>query len=145
MPKQFKYRSPHILTRATAGSVGYDIRSNETALIGVGEVVVVSTGLFFEEIPEGYYFTVNSRSGLATKGIFVVNGPGIIDSDYLGEVKVILGHLGQGDANHFVSVGDKIAQLVIHKVVDIQLQSGFGQLDPKTQIRGAGGFGSTGK
>lgn len=176
LPKQFRYTTTgYTPQRKTAGSVGYDLQSTQEVTIEPGEVCIVSTGLSFQEMPDGYYLEIVSRSGLATKGVFVVNAPAQIDNDYRGEIKVILGYLAFPDHYHThihqivrsnqtednlghndtmkiernvgykIEYGDRIAQLVIHKVVDLQLQSGFGILDPKTQIRGTGGFGSTGK
>ena len=101
---------------------------------------MVPTGLFFE-IPEGYEVQVRPRSGLAAKsGITVLNTPGTIDSDYRGEIKVILINLGTSDFT--VNSGDRIAQMIIAPVI----QASFEITDSLSQTeRGEGGFGSTGK
>ena len=100
---------------------------------------MVPTGLFFE-IPEGYEVQVRPRSGLAAKnGVTVLNTPGTIDSDYRGEIKVILINLGTADFT--VNSGDRIAQMIIAPVI----QASFTLTDSLSQTeRGSGGFGSTG-
>jgi dUTP pyrophosphatase len=100
---------------------------------------MVPTGLFFE-IPEGYEVQVRPRSGLAAKnGVTVLNTPGTIDSDYRGEIKVILINLGQSDFT--INSGDRIAQMIIAPVI----QASFTITESLSETeRGAGGFGSTG-
>ena len=100
---------------------------------------MIGTGLFFE-IPEGYEVQIRPRSGLAAKnGVTVLNTPGTIDSDYRGEIKVILINLGEKD--FVINSGDRIAQMVIAKYerVEWTLSEELSETD-----RGAGGFGSTG-
>lgn len=125
----------------TSGAAGADVRAflNEPVVIPVGKRAMIPTGLFFA-IPEGFEIQVRPRSGLAAKnGVTVLNTPGTIDSDYRGEVKVILINLG--DADFTVNNGDRIAQLIVAPVT----QGIFVKTDKldKTE-RGAGGFGSTG-
>ena len=100
---------------------------------------MVPTGLFFE-IPEGYEVQIRPRSGLAAKnGVTVLNTPGTIDSDYRGEIKVILINLGAADFT--INSGDRIAQMVVAPVT----QAAFSITDSLSETeRGAGGFGSTG-
>jgi dUTP pyrophosphatase len=100
---------------------------------------MVPTGLFFE-IPEGYEVQVRPRSGLAAKnGVTVLNTPGTIDSDYRGEIKVILINLG--DADFTINSGDRIAQMIIAPVT----QAKFTITESLSETeRGTGGFGSTG-
>ena len=101
---------------------------------------MVSTGLYLE-IPPGHEGQVRSRSGLAAKqGVFVLNSPGTIDSDYRGEVKVILANMGQSE--YSVSIGDRIAQLIICPIIQAKFVNNE---DMSSTARGAGGFGSTGK
>ncbi|MBO4440886.1 dUTP diphosphatase [bacterium] len=123
----------------TTGAAGADICSNEDIVIKSGGRTVVPTGLF-PEIPDGYELQVRSRSGLAAKnGLFVLNSPGTIDSDYRGEIKVILANLGEED--FVISKGDRIAQLILSPV----LQALFVETDELSgSSRGEGGFGSTG-
>ena len=104
------------------------------------ERALIPTGLFFE-IPEGFEIQVRARSGLAIKnGIACVNSPGTIDSDYRGEVKVILINLGSED--FVINNGDRIAQLVVSPVTI----GNFVEADfLEDSERGDGGFGSTGK
>ena len=104
------------------------------------ERALIPTGLFFE-IPEGFEIQVRARSGLAIKnGITCVNSPGTIDSDYRGEVKVILINLGSED--FVINNGDRIAQLVVSPVTI----GNFVKADfLEDSERGDGGFGSTGK
>ncbi len=125
----------------TAGSAGCDVMAclDSPLIIRVGERVAVPTGLAFE-IPPGYEIQVRPRSGLAfKKGVTVINAPGTIDSDYRGEVKVLLINLGQESFE--VSPGDRIAQLILQKVEQIEWKEaqGLGQTE-----RAEGGFGSTG-
>jgi len=127
---------------ATAGSAGMDIRANleDAVVLQPLERSLISTGLFIE-LPEGYEAQVRPRSGLAIKqGITCLNSPGTIDSDYRGEIKVILINLSNEPQT--LHHGDRIAQVVISKVAKALL-------NPVTTIsvtgRGEGGFGHTGK
>lgn len=131
----------------TDGSAGFDIHACITgpnAKLGVapGERVLVGTGIAMA-IDEGYEGQVRPRSGLALKqGITVVNSPGTIDSDYRGELKVIL--LNTGNTTFVVEHGDRIAQLVVCAVPRVELiELEDHEKLPETD-RGAGGFGSTG-
>ena len=125
----------------TAGAAGADLCAllNEPLTIPAGKFAMVPTGLFFE-IPEGYEVQVRPRSGLAAKnGVTVLNTPGTIDSDYRGEIKVILINLG--DADFTINSGDRIAQMIVAPVT----QATFSITDSLSETeRGAGGFGSTG-
>ena len=125
----------------TSGAAGADVRAflNEPVVIPVGKRAMIPTGLFFS-IPEGFEIQVRPRSGLAAKnGVTVLNTPGTIDSDYRGEVKIILINLG--DADFTVNNGDRIAQLIVAPVT----QGIFVKTDKLDETeRGAGGFGSTG-
>ena len=125
----------------TKGAAGADICAciETDVVIRVGERVMVPTGLFFE-IPQGYEVQVRPRSGLAVKnGVTCLNTPGTIDSDYRGEVKVILINLGQKPFT--VKNGDRIAQIVVSPVE----QASFCKVDVLSSTeRGEGGFGSTG-
>lgn len=126
----------------TSGAAGADLYAflDSPVTILPGKSAMISTGLFFE-IPEGYEIQVRPRSGLAAKnGVTVLNTPGTIDSDYRGEIKVILINLG--DKEFIVNNGERIAQMVIAPVI----QAAFEITDSLSQTeRGAGGFGSTGK
>ena len=126
----------------TLGSAGADIRAflEESVTIKPFERVMIPTGLKFE-IPLGYEMQIRPRSGLAAKsGITVLNTPGTIDSDYRGEVKIILINLGKYD--FIVNNGDRIAQAVIAPVT----QGKFTFVNELSSTsRGEGGFGSTGK
>ena len=125
---------------ATEHAAGLDVCAAEDLMLEPGKRHAVATG-FAIEIPEGYEVQVRPRSGLALKhGITCLNSPGTIDSDYRGEVKVILANLG---AEPFPIVrGERIAQLVPAAV----LQADFVEVDALEETaRGAGGFGSTGR
>ncbi len=127
---------------ATAGSAGMDIRANLEAPITLQpmERSLVPTGLFLE-LPMGYEAQIRPRSGLAIKqGITCLNTPGTIDSDYRGELMVILINLDK--VPHEVRHGDRIAQMVISQVQKARLIL-VRQLDDTE--RGEGGFGHTGK
>ena len=128
---------------APLGASGFDLRANEDTVLKAGEFKGISTGLFFE-LPVGYEIQIRPRSSLAVKnGVTVLNSPGTVDSDYRGEVKVILINHSKVDFN--ISKGDRIAQAVIANV----LSKNFINLNRVSSIsndtdRGTGGFGSTG-
>jgi dUTP pyrophosphatase len=125
---------------ATDGAAGMDVVAAEELTLAPGARHAVATG-FAMAIPPGYEVQVRPRSGLALKhGVTCLNTPGTIDSDYRGEVKVILANLG--DAPFEIHRGDRIAQLVPAPVQRATLDL-VDSLD-KT-ARGAGGFGSTGR
>ena len=124
---------------ATRGAAGMDVLAAEDVSLAPGARHAVSTG-FSVAIPEGYEIQVRPRSGLALKhGISVPNTPGTIDSDYRGELKVIL--INHGDADFAIARGDRIAQLVLAPVT----LAGWREVEALDETeRGAGGFGSTG-
>jgi dUTP pyrophosphatase len=127
---------------ATEGSSGMDVRAHLSAPVRLNplERVLIPTGLF-AEIPVGYEWQVRPRSGLAVKqGITCLNTPGTIDSDYRGEIKVLLVNLSQEP--QYIANGDRIAQLVLAKVEKANLMPAI--TINETQ-RGEGGFGHTGK
>ena len=124
---------------ATQGSSGVDLRSSEDYIIKPFERALVATGIRLA-IPAGYEVQVRPRSGLALKhGIIIPNAPGTIDSDYRGEVKVILMNLGRED--FMIKAGDRIAQLILAPVAKISWKE---CAELEETARGAGGFGSTG-
>jgi dUTP pyrophosphatase len=125
----------------TKGSAGVDLQAfiENSIILKPMERFLVPTGLFLE-IPEGYEAQVRARSGLAIKhGISLVNGIGTIDSDYRGEIKVILINLG--DKDFTINNGDRIAQMVFikHEQIDFELVDDLNETE-----RGSGGFGHTG-
>lgn len=124
---------------ATEGAAGMDVVAAEALVLQPGARHAVATG-FAMAIPVGYEVQVRPRSGLALKhGITCLNTPGTIDSDYRGEVKVILANLGSDP--FAIARGDRIAQLVPAVVTHAALEE-VGTLNDTA--RGAGGFGSTG-
>jgi dUTP pyrophosphatase len=125
---------------ATDGAAGMDVVSAEDRTLAPGGRAAIATG-FSMAIPPGYEVQVRPRSGLALKhGVTCLNTPGTIDSDYRGEVKVILANLGSED--FAIARGDRIAQLVPAPVQRAVLDE-VGVLEDT--VRGAGGFGSTGR
>ena len=127
---------------ATEGSAGMDIRANlvDTLTLQPLQRSLVPTGLFIE-LPHGYEAQVRPRSGMAINhGITCLNSPGTVDSDYRGEIKVILVNLSNEPQQ--IKHGDRIAQMVISKAEQANLQ--LVQSLNET-IRGEGGFGHTGK
>lgn len=125
---------------ATTGAAGMDVVAAEDLILAAGARHAVATG-FAIAIPEGYEVQVRPRSGLALKnGITCLNTPGTIDSDYRGEVKVILANLGGYPFT--IARGDRIAQLVAAPVQRAVFEE-VATLDETA--RGAGGFGSTGR
>jgi dUTP pyrophosphatase len=128
---------------ATAGAAGLDLRAATPALSRItlkkSERLLVPTGLALQ-LPHGTEAQVRPRSGLAKMhGVTVLNAPGTIDSDYRGEVQVLLVNLGEEDVT--ISRGDRIAQLVIAPVLSAEWVE-LAQTD--ATVRGQGGFGSTG-
>ena len=124
---------------ATQGAAGMDVLSAEDVTIAPRARHAVATGLALA-IPLGYEIQVRPRSGLALKhGISVPNAPGTIDSDYRGELKVIL--INHGAEPFAIARGDRVAQLVLTPVVQASWQE-VPELDETS--RGSGGFGSTG-
>jgi len=122
----------------TKQSAGMDLSSTEEAILKPMEIKLIPTGLSLE-IENGFEAQVRPRSGLALKGITVLNTPGTIDSDYRGEVKVILMNFSKEEFK--INKGDRIAQLIIAKVEQAIIKES-GELG--STERGSGGFGSTG-
>ena len=125
----------------SGSAAGMDLcAANEAAVvIAPGQIKLIPTGLYVA-IPEGYEGQVRPRSGLALKhGITLVNAPGTIDSDYRGEVGIIIGNIGSEP--YTVERGCRIAQLVIAPVTQAEIEV-VDSLDET--VRGAGGFGHTG-
>ena len=125
---------------ATGGAAGLDVVAAEDLTLAAGQRHAVATG-FAIAIPEGYEVQVRPRSGLALKhGVTCLNTPGTIDSDYRGEVKIILANLGTEPFE--IRRGERIAQLVPAPVLKAKFRE-VASLDATD--RGAGGFGSTGR
>lgn len=126
----------------TDGSSGMDLMANveQTVKILPGEKKIISTGVMVA-IPEQYEIQIRPRSGLAAKnGISVLNTPGTIDSDYRGEIKVILINLGKDIFE--INKNDRIAQMIVCPIIKVELKEV--ESLPET-VRGEGGFGSTNK
>jgi dUTP pyrophosphatase len=133
---------------ATPGSSGMDVFSvDDAAWFGFndlslepGERAAISTGLQ-AEIPPGFEIQVRAKSGRAFKeGLTVLNGPGTVDADYRGEIKVLVINLGHEPV--YIKKGEKIAQLVVVPVEQAIVRETAGELS--ATVRGDGGFGSTG-
>ncbi|MFH0798487.1 MAG: dUTP diphosphatase [Candidatus Woesearchaeota archaeon] len=123
----------------TQGSAGMDVHSAEDLILKKGEIRLISTGLYMA-FPEGYELHIRPRSGLAFKhGITVLNSPATIDSDYRGELKVLL--INHGGADFGIRKGDRIAQIVLNKFESIEWEP-VDELDDTE--RKSGSFGSTG-
>ena len=127
---------------ATSASAGMDLLANieEPLKLGMLDRAMIPTGISIQ-LPEGYEAQVRPRSGLAARhGISVTNSPGTIDADYRGEIKVLLINLSREP--YTIQPGDRIAQLVVARHERVEWES-VESLDET--VRGAGGFGSTGK
>lgn len=125
----------------TSGASGMDIRAHLTEPITIEpmERYLVPTGLYLE-LPQGFEAQIRSRSGLAiNNGITCLNSPGTVDSDYRGEIKVILVNLGNSD--HVIHSGDRIAQMVIARIEKAEL---IPVQELNISERGEGGFGHSG-
>ncbi len=127
-----------IPTKQTSGSAGFDLHSLEDCKIAHNEHKLIRTGLAFQ-LQQGYELQIRSRSGLASKHkLVVLNQPGTIDSDYRGEVLVLLINFG----NTFkIRKGDRIAQAVVSKLPEVELVEVF---ELSKTNRASNGFGSTG-
>lgn len=127
-------------TKGTDGAACYDLYAAETVELLRGRPTKISTGLAFE-VPEGYCMTVYSRSSSALKGLVIV--PLIVDSDYRGEVFILVNRLGvTGELTYKINAGDRIAQFKLEKLVPTT----FEVVDELSETkRGAGAFGSSGK
>lgn len=126
--------------KAHFDDAAYDLRSRIDFTLEPGKVALVPTGLTIE-LPVGYEAQVRPRSGLALKhGIGVLNAPGTIDAGYRGEVGSILFNFS--DRPFEIKRGDRISQMVVAKLTDVQLEPAAGLSETG---RGTGGFGSTGK
>lgn len=124
----------------TSGASGFDLCASENLVIKSKEFALVPTGLSFS-FDEEYEIQVRPRSGLALKyGISVLNTPGTVDSDYRGEIKVIL--INHGKEDFTINIGDRIAQAVLCPIKKAEIEVVEILDDTK---RGLGGFGSTGK
>jgi dUTP pyrophosphatase len=126
---------------ARAGDAGLDLVASEDVTLAPGERAAIPTGIALA-IPPGYAGFVHARSGRALReGLALVNAPGVVDSGYRGEVKVLAVNLDPGTDIH-VKRGDKVAQLVVQRVETVELEE-VASLPPSE--RGAGGLGSTGR
>ena len=123
--------------RSNPTDAGADLRSTEKLEIYPGETKLVDTGVAIK-IPQGFGGFVFNRSGQGSKGIMLLNGVGVIDSDYRGNIKIPLKNIS--DNRYTIEVGDRIAQLVIMPVILCDFVDSWNDTE-----RGTGGFGSTGK
>lgn len=138
---KFKKLSPEakLPEYKTPGAAGMDVCAVESAYLMPGQRVAVKTGLAVE-IPAGWEIQVRPRSGLALKsGLTVLNTPGTVDSDFRGEVCVIV--INHGSTDVFIAKGDRIAQFVVARAEQAEIEE-VPELSDTS--RGAGGFGSTG-
>ncbi len=132
--------------RATSGAAAMDVYAclppDTEIVLPPMQRIAVPTGLWFE-IPHGFMISVRARSGRALKeGLALPNAPGTIDSDYRGEFRVLLVNLGEETIR--IRHGERVAQIVLERVIDIDWDPSETPLDPDSTGRGAGGFGSTG-
>lgn len=123
----------------TEGSAGADLYAVEEQVVAPGQVDLIRLG-FSVAIPSGYEIQIRPRSGLAVKGITILNSPGTVDSDYRGELMIILANLGTDAFN--IRPGDRIGQAVLSTVSTARFEE-TGHLDDTE--RGEDGFGSTGR
>jgi dUTP pyrophosphatase len=139
IPTQRANPQANVPTVATHGAAGVDLLADHDAVIPAGSWALIKTGLKMA-IPYGFAGLICSRSGLALKtGLIVLNAPGVIDSDYRGEIGVILANFGNQD--YPLRAGDRIAQMVFQRIE----QPEFVVVDDLDETaRGEGGFGSTG-
>ncbi len=143
IPLRVRAKNPELLPLyATAGAAGADVRADltEPLTLASGKSILVPTGLFFE-IPEGFEIQIRPRSGLALKNqITVLNAPGTIDSDYRGELQIIL--INHSPNDFVITPGMRIAQMILAEVVQAEFVITEDAL--ATSARGSSGFGHTG-
>lgn len=158
---KYKAREGHDLKLEHDGDAGYDLRAARDIVIPFNTTAIIETTVELR-LPDGLYATVDSRSGLAgTSDVFVLNAPGIIDTGYEGVIKVILRNLGTHDFT--VKEGDRVAQLVFHERVKVDLErvesfaapaedaspdeakAETDEAAPAKRTRGRNGIGSTGR
>jgi dUTP pyrophosphatase len=127
---------------ATEGSAGFDLTALEDVTLSPGDTKLIKTGLAVA-VPVGYELQVRPRSGTSLKTpLRVANAPGTVDSDYRGEVCVIITHSGAVSGEQVVKKGDRIAQGVVCPIIQVEFVE---TTDLSATERGSGGFGSTGK
>lgn len=125
--------------RSTEGSAYYDIYTNETYTIEPGEVHLYGTGLVMY-VNEGYFIDIRPRSGLSSKGICIANSPGTVDSDFRGELKIII--INHSKAPFLISEGDRIAQMSVMPVQILRFrETNVGRFATRQHE----GWGSTGR
>ena len=142
MKLKIKKLNPEAIIPAyqTKEAAGFDLHSIENVVLKPGERKLIGTGLAFE-IEYGYEVQIRPRSGLAFKhGITVLNSPGTIDSDYRGEIKILL--INHSNEKFEIKKGDRIAQAVVAPVIQAEIVE---VEELSSTERGEGGFGSTGK
>jgi dUTP pyrophosphatase len=123
--------------RKTEHAAGYDVTTIGRIFLGPQETTILPTGLAVE-IPEGYHIKVSARSSMAARGLITLHG--IIDSDYRGEVGVVITNASQETIP--IKEGERIGQFILEKNIDVEFEESEELNDTD---RGAGGFGSTGK
>lgn len=136
-----KFKADGIPRYSSTFASGADIKAdiNNDIVLLPGERVLVPTGIFLD-IPDGFEAQIRPRSGLAiNNGVTILNAPGTIDSDYRGEIKIILINLGK--VSFTIKKGDRIAQIVFSPVIQAEF---IEKKDLSITGRGEGGFGSTG-
>lgn len=131
--------SARVPTYGSVGAACFDLYASDTVAVIPGGTGVVRTGISVE-VPDGHVLMVYSRSGHGFRnGVTLMNGTGVVDSDYRGEV--VVGLRNDGDKVFFVSIGDRVAQAMVVPVDKVE----FVEVDTLSDtVRGAGGFGSTG-
>ncbi len=144
--KIFLERGARIPEKATPYSACYDVYAylpfDREIILEPGDWFAVPTGLYLE-IPEGYFISVRPRSGLANKyGVTLLNSPGTIDSDYRGELKIIL--INFGKEPYIIKNHDRIAQILLEKEHPLEWEILINKKDLNSTERNEGGFGSTG-
>lgn len=127
---------------AKSGDAGVDVRSTETKMLYPGETTTIKTGLYVA-LPFGYELQVRPRSGLSLKTkMRVANSPGTIDSNYRGEICIIVDNIGELELH--IQSGDRVAQLVLSQVPTIKWHNVQSKDELTETVRGSAGFGSTG-
>lgn len=143
--KVYRKSNHKLPSYATEMSAGLDLVASLEKSVHVNphERCIIPTGLYIE-LPQNYEARIQPRSGLALKnGISVLNSPGCIDADYRGEIKVII--INHGNEPYTINDGDRIAQMIVSPVVQVEWDEVHTPEDLETTLRGSGGFGHSGK
>lgn len=148
VPVKFKKLRPkaRVPKKATEGSACHDVFASGSTWVSFGRTSKIYTGIALE-VPKGYEIEIRPRSGLSMKGLSIVNSPGTLDSDFRGELVILMTYFPKNEiatqpTSYLINDGDRIAQIKVNEVLDIDWVQ---TQNLSVTKRGEGGYGSTGK